>query len=111
MTIKQKFIDRKDELKYLNDEYDKNDFRFISIIGRRRLGKTRFIEEFLKNKHDYCYFLVPELNDLDARLEVSKKLHESLGISFIGTPLWDDIFAKLFTESQGRLLKKFRCSS
>lgn len=102
MTIKQKFINRKDELKYLNDEYEKNDFRFISIIGRRRLGKTRFIEEFLKNKHDYCYFLVPELNDLDARLEVSKKLHESLGISFIGTPSWDDIFAKLFTESQDR---------
>lgn len=102
MTIKQKFIDRTDELKYLQDEYNKKDFRFVSIIGRRRLGKTRFIEEFLKNKHDYCYFLVPELNDLDARLETSKKLYECFGISFIGTPSWDEIFLKLFTESLGR---------
>lgn len=100
MTIKTDFINRKGELKYLKEEYDKQDFRFISVIGRRRLGKTRFIQEFLKNKPNYSYFLVPELNDMDIRLELSRKFHENFGLSFIGTPSWNEIFENLFVHSQ-----------
>ena len=102
MTIKTDFINRKDELKYLKEEYDKQDFRFISVTGRRRLGKTRFIQEFLKNKPDYSYFLVPELNDMDIRLELSRRFHENFGLSFIGSPSWNEIFENLFVHSQNK---------
>ena len=102
MTIKSEFINRKDELKYLEEEYNKQDFRFISVVGRRRLGKTRLIQEFITNRSNYNYFLVPELNDMDTRLELSGKFHESFGLSFIGTPSWNEIFEKLFVHSQNR---------
>ncbi|MCD4845489.1 MAG: ATP-binding protein [Methanosarcinales archaeon] len=102
MTIKSEFINRKDELKYLEEEYNKQDFRFISVVGRRRLGKTRLIQEFITNRSNYNYFLVPELNDMDTRLELSGKFHESFGLSFIGTPSWNEIFEKLFVHSLNR---------
>ena len=63
MTIKSEFINRKDELKYLEEEYNKQDFRFISVVGRRWLGKTRLIQEFITNRSNYSYFLVPELSE------------------------------------------------
>lgn len=100
MTIKSDFINRKDELEYIESEFSKDDFRFISVIGRRRLGKTRFLEQFLKGKSNYCYVLVPELNDQDARMEIARIFYEKLHIGFLGLPSWDEIFEKLFLHSQ-----------
>ena len=99
MTIKFDFIDREKELNHLEDEYRNNDFRFISIIGRRRVGKTRLIGEFLRSKEHCIYFIVPELNDRDVRLGFAKKLHDDIGASFIGEPSWDDIFSQVFEQS------------
>ncbi|ADI74070.1 DUF234 DEXX-box ATPase [Methanohalobium evestigatum Z-7303] len=100
MTIKSEFINRQKEVGYFENEYKKSDFRFISIIGRRRLGKTRFISEFLKDKTNFSYILVPELNDLNARVEIAKKFHQQFGLTFLGTPEWDDIFEQLFQYTQ-----------
>ena len=44
-----KFIGREDELLRLNNEYV-NDSSFVVIYGRRRVGKTTLIKEFIKNK-------------------------------------------------------------
>lgn len=99
MAIKYEFVNRKDELKYIEDEFSKGDFRFISVIGRRRLGKTRFLGRFLKRKKGCCYILVPELNDQDARTEIARSFHENFGISFLGLPSWDEMFEKLFLHS------------
>jgi len=99
MSIKMDFVNRKDELEYVESEFSKRDFRFISVIGRRRLGKTRFLEQFLKGRSKYCYVLIPELNDKDVRMEIAKNFHEKFGISFLGLPLWDEIFEALFLYS------------
>lgn len=98
MTIK--FINREDELDYLKKEYAQASFRFISITGRRRVGKTRLVEEFLKGKDKASYFLLQELNDSESRLSLAERLHKDLGFSFLGTPAWDDIFETLFKESE-----------
>ncbi|MGB9939011.1 ATP-binding protein [Methanosarcina sp.] len=100
MTIKSEFINRESELKYLNEEYEKDNFRFISVIGRRRLGKTRLIRKFLEDKNDFSYLLVPELNDLEVRLEIAESFHEKFGLNFLGTPSWDELFEKLFQFSE-----------
>ena len=42
-----KFIGRKMELEKLNAEYERDD-GFVVIYGRRRVGKTTLIKEFLK---------------------------------------------------------------
>ncbi len=49
------FIGRERELKILEKEYSKES-SFVSITGRRRVGKTRLIKEFLKEKNS-MYFL------------------------------------------------------
>ena len=53
-----KFIGREDELLRLNSEYV-NDSSFVVIYGRRRVGKTTLIKEFIKNKTAF-YFLATE---------------------------------------------------
>lgn len=52
------FIGRKKELQTLTDNYNKNS-SFVVIYGRRRVGKTTLITEFIKNKHA-LYFLATE---------------------------------------------------
>lgn len=53
-----KFIGRKAELAKLSAEYE-CDSSFVVIYGRRRVGKTTLIKEFLKNKTAF-YFLATE---------------------------------------------------
>ena len=53
-----KFIGRKTELAKLNAEYER-DSSFVVIYGRRRVGKTTLIKEFLKDKTAF-YFLATE---------------------------------------------------
>ena len=53
-----KFIGRQTELAKLNSEYNR-DSSFVVIYGRRRVGKTTLIKEFLKKKTAF-YFLATE---------------------------------------------------
>ncbi|MBO7352239.1 MAG: AAA family ATPase, partial [Candidatus Methanomethylophilaceae archaeon] len=53
------FIGREFELKTLNDLYNEDRFQFIPISGRRRVGKTRLIEEFAKGKDAIMFKAVP----------------------------------------------------
>ncbi len=51
-----KFIGREQELHDLEKEYER-DGGFVVIYGRRRVGKTTLIKEFLKKKNNTFYFL------------------------------------------------------
>ena len=44
------FVGRESELIKLEKMYSTNEFQFAVIYGRRRVGKTTLIREFLKNK-------------------------------------------------------------
>lgn len=50
------FLNRESELKFLEKRYQNKEFEFIVIYGRRRVGKTELIKEFLKNRK-HIYFL------------------------------------------------------
>ena len=49
------FIGRERELKALNDVYDKKGFGMTVIYGRRRVGKSTLIKEFIKGKKVIFY--------------------------------------------------------
>ena len=49
------FIGRKTELQQLNTLYKQDKFQCVIIYGRRRVGKTTLINEFIKDK-DAVYF-------------------------------------------------------
>ena len=53
------FIGRDFELKTLNELYKEDKFQFIPISGRRRVGKTRLIEEFVRGKDAIMFKAVP----------------------------------------------------
>lgn len=49
------FYGRKDELAFLEEKYASNRAEFIVIYGRRRIGKTALLREFVKNKNTVFY--------------------------------------------------------
>ena len=49
------FIGREQELKTLNDRYNSGRFEFLPIYGRRRVGKTALIKEFIKDKRSIFF--------------------------------------------------------
>ena len=69
------FFSRHFELSELNSQYQKNGFRFIVIYGRRRVGKTALIAEFIKDK-DHIFYISIERNDKTALDSFSGKVFE-----------------------------------
>jgi AAA+ ATPase superfamily predicted ATPase len=66
------FINRENELKFLEEQYKKNNSNFIVVYGRRRTGKTSLIREFIKNKPN-IYFL----SDIQTEIEQLLDLQET----------------------------------
>ena len=56
----RKFVDRISEMKTLEQEYLSPYSNFVVIYGRRRVGKTALINEFLKHHNNTLYFLATE---------------------------------------------------
>ena len=50
------FIGRERELASLKEFYDKDGIGMTIIYGRRRIGKSTLITEFVKNKKTIFYF-------------------------------------------------------
>ena len=51
-----RFIDRKREIGLLESAWEKDTAEFVVLYGRRRIGKTRLIVEFMKGK-DGIFFV------------------------------------------------------
>ena len=47
----EKFIDREMEMDTLQSEYERNGSALVILYGRRRVGKTTLISEFIKDKN------------------------------------------------------------
>lgn len=56
------FVGRAKELAILEDAYQTKSFQMMVIYGRRRVGKTALIREFIKSKPDVYYFTGLEAN-------------------------------------------------
>lgn len=57
------FINRIKELNGLEDEYNSNKSSFSVVYGRRRVGKTALLSEFIRDKpHIYLYITLGDLN-------------------------------------------------
>ena len=54
------FIGREKELKLLNTKINSSKFEFGIVYGRRRISKTRLLQEVVK-KHDAIYYVANEM--------------------------------------------------
>ncbi len=69
------FIGREKELKTLNRLYQSNQFEFVVIYGRRRVGKTALINQFIGDKKA-IYFMGVESNEKQNLENLSKSIFE-----------------------------------
>ena len=55
-------IGRRTELEQLNQAYANGDFQLTVVSGRRHIGKTFLVSDFVKDKSG-VYFSAKEVND------------------------------------------------
>lgn len=86
------FVGRLNEISKLDAFYKSNTFEMVVVYGRRRVGKTRLLTEFIKDKQA-IFFVAEENNDLLNKQKFTKTVlshfDEQLNINF---EYWDDIF-------------------
>lgn len=88
------FIDRKTELTALEAEYIKNGAGLMVIYGRRRIGKTTLIKEFLKGKSG-LYFLADKQMETELIRRLQNSISEYLQDSHLAEiefKSWDSLF-------------------
>jgi len=91
-----RFIGRQSEMKVLEHEFNR-DSGFVVIYGRRRVGKTTLIKEFIKNKNA-MYFLATEELENGNMKRLAKTLGEYTGQTYLKSANfsdWEDLF-KIF---------------
>lgn len=92
----KKFIDRIDELKTLEKEYRRKGASFVVLYGRRRVGKTALISEFIKDK-DTMFFLASEENENSNRRAFKEQMAAYTGNELLkesAVSQWDILFAE-----------------
>lgn len=90
------FIGRKNELQQLNTLYKQNKFQCVIIYGRRRVGKTTLINEFIKDK-DAVYFTGIESTSKDNLESFSRSIAALNNTNTNNAPLYKD-FRSALTE-------------
>ncbi len=83
--LREKFIDRIEELKLLERLWRRNSFVLFILYGRRRIGKTRLLVEFARGKK--CVYYTAMEGSYD---RICKDFCESIKHS-LGMPLMGDI--------------------
>lgn len=94
----QHFIGRKKELAELKLLLDKKVASFVVIRGRRRVGKSRLIEEFGKSAKFYEFSGIPPTKGTTAkkqRTEFLRQFKEKYGYKSLESDDWGDIFSLL----------------
>ncbi|MDO5852715.1 MAG: ATP-binding protein [Thermoplasmata archaeon] len=67
------FLGREEELRHMEEVYEKKSFQFIAVKGRRRVGKTTLIQKFMENKKG-VYFSARGISTEDNIRMLSAKL-------------------------------------
>lgn len=92
-----RFINRGSELALLESEWGKDRASFIVLYGRRRIGKTRLILEFIKDKKG-IFYIAEDTNRKTQTAEVRKVLSRFFEDSFlerVELKEWRDLFEYL----------------
>jgi AAA+ ATPase superfamily predicted ATPase len=95
-----RFYDRKSEMKELERIYElsKKSTHLTVIVGRRRVGKTRLVEEFMRDK-PHIYLFVSRKSPALLLDEFSNIIREFYGDS-PHFSRWDDMFEYMFTHTK-----------
>ena len=90
----EKFIDRELEMETLTEEYNRKGSSMVVMYGRRRVGKTTLISEFIKGKNA-LFFLASQESEVQNRNLFKEKAAEFINSDLLRSATvsdWDTIF-------------------
>ena len=90
----KRFVDREQEMATLQSEYERDGSSLVVLYGRRRVGKTTLISEFIKNKNA-LFFLASEESEAQNRLAFQEKTADFLNsvlLKNVEVKSWDVLF-------------------
>ena len=90
----EQFIDREYEMETLESEYRRKGSALVIMYGRRRVGKTTLISEFIKDKNA-LFFLASEESEAQNRALFKEKAADFIGSDLLknaDVKSWDVIF-------------------
>ena len=93
VTMKR-FIDRDQEMQTLQNEYERDGSALVVLYGRRRVGKTTLISEFIKDKNA-LFFLATEESEHQNRSVFKEKVAEFTHSDLLrdaDVKTWDALF-------------------
>lgn len=90
----KRFVDREQEMATLQREYDRDGSSLVVLYGRRRVGKTTLISEFIRDKKA-LFFLASEESESQNRLAFQEKTADFLNselLKNVEVKSWDVLF-------------------
>jgi hypothetical protein len=103
MTNEQTFIDRASELADLQRLVSRKTASLVVVKGRRRIGKSRLINEFSKAFSNYHFIGLPPEENTTAqtqRDEFARQLQDQIDLPPIKAEDWGDLFMWLAKSTQ-----------
>lgn len=99
-----KFVNRKDELQFLESCYLNSSAQLIVIYGRRRIGKTELLLQFSKNK-PHIYFLASETTESDNLDSLFKRISDFYKDEILTYEKdWENLFRYLARKKERMIL-------
>lgn len=95
------FVDREGEMATLQKEYSRSGASLVILYGRRRVGKTTLISEFIKDKKA-LFFLASEESETQNRIAFKDRAAEFIGNDLLraaSVSSWDAIFKAIMDTS------------
>ena len=95
------FVDREQEMETLQNEYEREGSSLVVLYGRRRVGKTTLISEFIKDKKA-LFFLASEESEAQNRTAFKEKTAEFINNEILKNEevkSWDILFKTIIQTS------------
>lgn len=93
----KQFVDRELEMETLQNEYERDGSALVVLYGRRRVGKTTLISEFIKDKKT-LFFLASEEAETQNRNAFKEKVAEFIDSDLLRSAdikNWDILFTSI----------------
>lgn len=100
-----KFVGRKKEMESLELILKKNSASLVVIRGRRRIGKSRLIKEFVSNKKSWVFSGLPPVAGITKQRQLdsfSSQLAKNLNMPKISAADWLELFSFLGNQAKGK---------
>ena len=100
------FVDRNDELKFLEERYKSKRPEFLIIYGRRRVGKTELIKQFIRNKPAFYFIAKKQRLNLELK-RFAQTFSRKFNIWIEPSESWEDTFKEILMKIRKKISAKF----